>query len=95
VSAVRVDVVGVIDAEMAAYAKDLVSQKCLDRLRRLREARLAIAELIEADAELDAAEISMRNAGRCGPKTRVARLHRLHAARERRAAALAVVGGTR
>lgn len=49
----------------------------------------AVAELLAADIELDAAELSLQKAGRCGAPERVRRFDRFLDAKVRRVAAVA------
>lgn len=95
-----VDVLAVMDAEIRdlpgmamsiEFAGAKYGWKCdvKEAIRRLSEARAAVAELIAADTEYDAAH----SAWVSGPYVTHAQYERLQAAKVRRAAALARVKG--
>lgn len=86
-----VDVLAVMDRQLEfTVASDYSGAS--DDHRDLLAARAAVAELIEADRDFDAAELELGNA-KYGPYTK--RLSRYTAAEKRRAAALANVGGAK
>ena len=80
-----VDVLGVIRRFSAAHHATLgaypTEAEC-------DEAYNAVSELLAADIEVDAADVSLQRAERCGPKERVRRFRRLVSARDRRLAAI-------
>lgn len=78
-----VDVLEVFDFEMSGWDEDSRPYK------NLAEARDAVAELMEADAEYDAAIDSLWNSARLNAEGRVAALDRRDAAAARRVAAMA------
>lgn len=79
----RIDVLAVLDCRVREVEQDGIS-----RATELREARAAVAELIEAGKELVDAQADYDAIDFPGGR----RLDRLSAARERHAAALARVG---
>lgn len=96
-SADRIDVLAVMDriASLPVHeADDARNQAALVIAKReAAEARAAVAELIEADTELDAACASLRDSSQCGGNERSRRFDRVTAAQERRRAVLARIGG--
>jgi len=82
----KVDVLSVMDLHLAAMRQGRVPAEAKkyydDAQAKFSAARGAIAELLEADVEFDAADLA-------ADYRKVATMRRFHAAQERRAAAIA------
>jgi hypothetical protein len=98
-----VDVLAVMDqaaatlgwdgTEIRANGDEEGAERYFKQADAIREARAAVAELIEADHELDAARQALWESGGLDGVERAAALNREIDAKERRAAALANASG--
>lgn len=95
----RVDVLAVMwrdAADAAQYRKMFMAETNVpERLKQSDEARYAMAELIEANLEMDAATVACVAASRAEDKTALSEAGLRHyEANKRRVAALARIGGS-